>query len=207
MFKRLPTRFSLIAVLLGLTACATVPQGSAQISDQPIPSGITSKVSLGSMIAVPPGVGVEGNQARVVDEYYSASGRHCVRVELKQAGSSTRVICQRESGNWSFTRSLFNDQIPVDSDELLITTPFNAIESNAAELMDIDQSSVADKLGAAFETHYTLLPAFDGDKLWNFAGTSTAGPAMWKQSAMASASGLSDLVGHVDISELITGRR
>jgi hypothetical protein len=198
MFKRLPTRFSLIAVLLGLTACATVPQGSAQISDQPIPSGITSKVSLGSMIAVPPGVGVEGNQARVVDEYYSASGRHCVRVELKQAGSSTRVICQRESGN---------DQIPVDSDELLITTPFNAIESNAAELMDIDQSSVADKLGAAFETHYTLLPAFDGDKLWNFAGTSTAGPAMWKQSAMASASGLSDLVGHVDISELITGRR
>jgi hypothetical protein len=207
MFKRLPTRLSLIAVLLGLTACATVPQGSTRISDQGMSTSSTKKVSLGSMIAVPPSAGVDGNQVRVVDEYFSASGRHCVRVELKQSGSSTRVICQRESGNWSFTRSLFNDTIPVVSDELLITTPLNVIESNSAELPAVNQSSVADKFGTAFETHYAQLPSFDGDSVWNFVGTSMAGPAKWTQIAMASVSDLHDLVAPMASDEPTSGRR
>lgn len=207
MFKRLLTRLSLIAVLLGLTACATVPQGSTQIPDHPTSGSVTNKVSVGSMIAVPPGVGVDGNQVRVVDEYFAASGRRCVRVELKQPNSSTRVICQRESGDWSFTRSLFNDQIPAVSDELLITTPLKGNEPSSTEFPELNQSSVVDKFGTTFEAHYALLPSFDGGSLWNYAGTSTAGPAKWTQLALASAAGLLDLVGGIDIREPINGSR
>jgi hypothetical protein len=210
MFKQLPTRLSLIAVLLGLTACATVPQGSTQISAQAISGSITDKVSLGSMMDVPPEGGLDGRQARVVDEYFSASGRHCVRVELKQSGGPSRVICQRDSGNWSFTRSLFNHEISVVSDELLITTPLEGIETNPAQLPEVDHSSVADKLGTRFETHFTSLPSFDGDSLWNFAGTSTAGPAKWPQSlalASLSLSVLQNSIGKVLLEEPLAGSR
>ena len=211
MFKRLPTRLSLIAVLLGLTACATVSQGQTQISAQARSGSITDKISLGSMMDVPPDGGVDGRQARVVDEYFSASGRHCVRVELKQSGGSTRVICQRDGGNWSFTRSLFNNVIPDDNDELLITTPLESTESNhPARLPEVDHSSVADKLGTRFETHFTSLPSFDGDSLWNFAGTSTAGPAKWPQPlALASLSSLvlQSSIGSAPIEVPFAGRR
>jgi hypothetical protein len=210
MFKRLPTRFSLIAVLLGLTACATVPHGQTQISAQAISDSITDKVSLGSMMEVPPEGGVDAGQARVVDEYFSASGRHCVRVELEQSGGSTRVICQRDGGNWSFTRSLFNNETPVVSDELLITTPLEGMESNPAQLPEVDHSSVADKLGTRFETHFTSLPSFDGGSLWNFAGTSTAGPANWSQPlalASLSSSVLQYSIGTVPVEAPLAGRR
>jgi hypothetical protein len=207
MLKQLPTRFSLIAVLLGLTACATVPPGAVQTSAQPTSSSSADKVSLGSLIAVPPGVGVDGNHARVVDEYFSASGRRCVRVELKQAGSSTRVICQRESGKWSFTRSLFNDKIPLVNDEQLITTPFNGIESNSAEFPEVDQTSVTDKFGTTFETHYAPLLTFGIGSLWNFVGTSTAGPTKWTQLTVASAASVLELVGSLNSNESIAGSR
>jgi hypothetical protein len=205
MLKQLPTRISLIAVLLGLSACATVPQGAVQTSAQATSSSFTDKVSLGSLIAVPPGVGVDGNHARVVDEYFSASGRRCVRVELKQAGSSTRVICQRESGKWSFTRSLFNDKLPVVNDEQLMTTPLNGTELNSAELPDIDQSSVSDKFGTTFETHYAPLPAFGSENLRTFAGASTAGPTKWTQLAVASAVSALELAGSIDSNAPIAG--
>lgn len=210
MFKRLPTRLSLIAVLLGLTACATVPQGETQNSAQARSSSITDKVSLGSMMDLPPDGGVDGRKARVVDEYFSASGRHCVRVVLKQSGGSTRVICQRDGGNWSFTRSLFNDEIPNVSDELLITTPLEGMESNPAQLPEVDQSSVADMLGTRFETHFTSLPAYDSNSLWNFSGTSTAGPATWSQPlalVSLSSSLIQNSIGSDPIEESLAGRR
>lgn len=207
MYKRLLTRLSLTAVVLGLTACATVSQDLSVISEQATSSSITNKVSLGSMIAVPPDGGIDSTQAKVVDEYFSASGRHCVRVEIKESGNSTRVICQREGGQWSFTRALFNDKMPTEREELLITTPLDGVESNPAQLPLTDHSSVADIFGTAFETHFTSLLSFDGDRVWNFAGTSTAGPAKWTQLALANVPALRDLVGFADNNEPITGRR
>lgn len=207
MFKRLPTRLSLIAVLLGLTACATVPQGSTSITNPVIVGSNTNGVSLGAMIAVPPNAGVEGDQARVVDEYFSASGRQCVRVELAKAGSSTRVICQREGGDWSFTRSLFNDQVPEVSNEPLITTPLKPIDSTAVELPDPGQSGVVETLGSAFDIYYKPLSSYDTGGAGNYSGTWTAGPAIWAKVALADSSDLYEFVGPAMGDELNTGTR
>lgn len=207
MFKRLLTRLSLIAAMLGLAACATVPQGLNSVSDQSAPQGITKKVSLGSMIAVPENSDVEGGQAKVVDEYFSASGRHCVRVEIEGAGNNSRVICEREGGNWSFTRSLFNNEVPTTNNDLLIKTPLDRSESSPAEQPEVDHSSIADVLGTEFGTHYAELPSYNSDSVWDFAGTSTAGPEKWTQLALAAVPVLRELVGFTHNDEPITGRR
>ena len=207
MFKRLPTRLSLIVILFGLTACATIPRGSIPIVDESVTSSITEKVSVGSMIAVPPGGGITDTHARVVDEYYSASGRHCVRVELTNSNGSTRVVCQREQGNWSFTRSLFNDEVPNVNEELLIKTPLNDAKSNPLKIPNIDQSSIADSLGTAFVNHYMQLAPYNGSDSWNFMGTSSAGPAKWSRLAVAGIPSLAELLGSAAIETPITGRR
>jgi len=113
-------------------------------------------------------------------------------------------MCQRESGEWSFTRSLINDRIPSASDELLITTPLEQNESNSAERSKVDQSSTTEKSGNVFDTHYTVLTSFDGASVWDFTGTSTAGPASWARLALASDTNALSLI---DIDEPIAGRR
>lgn len=205
MLKRLSARLSLITVLLGLTACASVPSGSSKVFDQTNAGGIASKVSLGSLIAVPPGVGIDDKHARVVDEYFAASGRHCIRVQLEQTGSSTRVVCQRESGNWSFTRALLDDEIPADNEEALIKIPVNGVDSDLNESVESDQSSVIDRLGIAFDTQQAHLPALSGESLQTFSATSMEGPVNWTQMALAGAADFSALKRVLGISDMHRG--
>jgi len=158
-----------------------VPQESTQYFDDEHSVGITQNVPIGSMIDVSSDGGVIANEARVVEEYYSASGRHCARVELKQPGDPIRVMCEREDGGWSLTRSLLSKGNSAVSDETLIKAPLKSTESKPVRLPKVDKPSAAERLVVAFESHYSLTPTFDSDSV----ETSTVAPELRADLAMA----------------------
>jgi len=219
MLQQVTTRLSVIAIVLGLSACASTPRGEYP-SVQPSFQGNTARVSMGSVIDVPStDESLAGKQARVLEQYHSASGRQCLRVEIQSNVPTQRVMCERDNGEWSMTRSLFNSDVPADEDKLLIKTPLSANEvesvkqiepvSTAQNLSAPAPSTVADSVGLDFDVHYSHLSSFDGNQVWDYAGTSTAGPKKWAATSLASLAELplSDSVAPETIETPITGRR
>ncbi len=196
MLKRMPTRLLLVAMVLGLSACATVPQPTAWPTFEPVYHENTFKVALGSLIDVPAVDEKNPGEARVVEEYHAASGRHCLKVEMLGEDVGNRIMCQRDNGQWSFTRSLFTTVAPRSQEELLIQTPLNEkvtkrvapVEVAPVEVATddvIEHPSVAEVFGTQFRNLLTTFKSFDGKSAWNYAGTITAGPAKWVELAEA----------------------
>ena len=213
MLKRMPTRLLLVAMVLGLSACATVPQPTAWPTFEPVYHENTFKVALGSLIDVPAVDEKNPGEARVVEEYHAASGRHCLKVEMLGEDVGNRIMCQRDNGQWSFTRSLFTTVVPRSQEELLIQTPLHEkvtkrvapVEVAPVELATVDATkypSVAESFGTDFTPTLTTLNSFDGQSAWNYAGTITAGPAKWLELAVTSNS---FMMANAD--GFITGRR
>jgi len=211
MQKRMPTRFLLILMLLGLSACSTVPKSSTPQSLYSTQATAFQTVSLGSVIPVPKTGESLAGEARVLEEYQSASGRHCLRVEMDGENRSIRVMCERDNGEWSLTRALFDSTAPEEKEPLLMTTPLSTEDVNIQERAKINQSSVAEVIGVDFDTHLAQGLSFDGQNVWNYAGTVTAGPAKWSElaleAALKNAAEIVMIVQPDKRNEPITGRR
>ncbi len=205
MLMSMPTRLLLIATVLGLSACATLPQSTAMPSFDPVLPTNTFKVALGSIIDVPQVKSTDPGEARVLAEYHSASGRHCLKVEMQTPSKPDRVMCQRDNGEWSFTRSLFTSQIAPVTEEPLVKSPANEAIANVEvvpEPLPIEDVPTGVELfGATFEAAHLNLASFDVQSVWNFAGTYSAGPANWAAVAVASGEAMSE------VEEFISGRR
>ena len=203
MLMSMPTRLLLIATVLGLSACATLPQSTAMPSFDPVLPTNTFKVALGSIIDVPQVKSTDPGEARVLAEYHSASGRHCLKVEMQTPSKPDRVMCQRDNGEWSFTRSLFTSQIAPVTEEPLVKSSNNEAIANveAVPAPAVDVPSGVELFGATFEAAHLNLASFDVQSVWNFAGTYSAGPANWAAIAVASGEAMSE------VEEFISGRR
>ncbi|MFK8077538.1 MAG: hypothetical protein AB8B84_13210 [Granulosicoccus sp.] len=205
----MPTRLLLIAAVLGLSACTTLPQSTAMPSFEPVLPTNTFKVALGSIIDVPQVKSSDPGEARVLAEYHSASGRHCLKVEMQTPLKPDRVMCQRDNGEWSFTRSLFTSQIaPVTKEPLVKSSTNEAIAKVESEPAPVpvrvrvkDVPSGVELFGATFEAAHLNLASFDVQSVWNFAGTYSAGPANWADVVAASGEAMSE------VEEFITGSR
>jgi len=220
MLQQVTTKLLVIAIVLGLSACASAPRGDYP-NGQPSFHGGAERVSMGSVIDVPSNEeSLKGKQARVLEQYHSASGRHCLRVEIQSNVPTQRIMCERENGQWSMTRSLFNSEVPVVEENLLIKTPLSANEIESVkqnESVSVEKkrvasapSTVADSVGLDFNIHYSHLSSFDGNHVWDFAGTATAGPEKWAAMSLASLASLplsTESVALEAIEEPITGRR
>lgn len=203
MLMSMPTRLLIVAMVLGLSACTTLPQSTAMPSFEPRLPTNTFKVSLGSIIDVPQAKNTDPGEARVVAEYHSASGRHCLKVEMQTPTKPDRVMCQRDNGEWSFTRSLFTSQTAVVPEEPLIKSSVNeaVAEVEVAPVPAVDVPSGVELFGSQFEAAHLNLASFDVQSVWNFAGTFNAGPANWTEMAIARNEAL------IAAEEFITGRR
>jgi len=220
MLQRVTTRLLLIGMMLGLSACASTPRGDYP-DVQPSFQGGTARVSMGSVIDVPSNDdSLKGEQARVLEQYHSASGRQCLRVEIQSDIPTQRVMCERDNGEWSMTRSLFNSEVPAVEDDLLIKTPLSAVEAEPFDLTESvstalqhtisGSSTVADSVGLDFDVYFSHLSSFDGKHVWDYAGTATAGPEKWAAMSLASLANLplsNESVAAESIEEPITGRR
>ena len=102
-------RLMLLSVVLVLSACGSLPQQSSPIKTAVVNSNtVISKASVGTRMSLPAGNELGLPSVLVVDEYLAASGRICRLVEVEPLGDETRVMCQRVSGEWGFTRALIS---------------------------------------------------------------------------------------------------
>jgi len=218
MLMRVTTRLLLIAIVLGVSACASAPRGNSPTA-LPSYQGSGETFSLGAVIDLPANEesSLEG-KARVLDEYFSASGRRCARVELQTVSKAQRIMCERDDGQWSLTRSLFDSEHPGASRDLIIKTPLSSYESAPVALvpepvndeLQATQPVVLNSIGLDFDVRYAHLSSFDGRRAWNFAGTSTAGPESWATTPLATLANVSVNASGLESQQLdepITGRR
>lgn len=201
MLMSMPTRLLLIATVLGLSACSTLPQSTSLPMFEPVLPSNTFKVALGSIIDVPQMESTDPGEARILAEYHSASGRHCLKVEMQTPSKPDRVMCQRDNGEWSFTRALFTSQTtPFPKKQVVETSQTEAIAAvEPAPVVDVPNG--IELFGAQFESAHLNLASFDVQSVWNFAGTYSAGPAKWTELAVASTDAL------LEDEDFITGRR
>lgn len=195
--------FLLIAGALWLTGCAT-PSGKTTANNVPnsevsSPSQVSaSKVGdarPGDVVDLPAG-NVFGEAIVVVgDDYTAASGRLCRRLRSEMGSEISRIVCQRESGEWYSPRALYTNNLESASQAFQATKPVAIIEPLAKPLDpdSVDTSSIVvvelgdDDLqtGTAkvrtntgnIETEKHMLE--DGETLWSFSRRITGNALNW----------------------------
>jgi len=197
-FKRL-SWLLLLAVSLWLTGCAT------SSSNRPTVIAPANAVAQqlgdarpGDIVDLPVGNDIGENTVVVGNDYTAASGRLCRRLRSTSGAMLSRVVCQRESGEWYSPRSLYSNK--VSSAKPLFSTPISSTAASATEQAvdlselgeDQTQSIVAVELGeddlqstgakvrsanSTIDTQKFMLE--QGETLWSFSRRVTGNALNW----------------------------
>lgn len=212
MFMQTPTlvRSSLLSAVMALSACSTLPpaEPSAVSTADRVSSQGLDKAAVGSRITLPANNALGVSSVQIVDEYRAASGRLCRRVQVSPTDDSSRVMCQRKNGQWSFTRALISNSLrQTMKNQPLVSTPLSSelmqdgqeVVDTAAQAMVLSAADTNEVpgLGNAMATAADAsappvqLRLNPGETLWRFAARTTGNPENWTH--IAKLNGISDV--------------
>lgn len=180
MSSLLPVRFSLCCLVLSLGACSATPErdlewlsGSGQVS-RSVGADSRAPESVGTFLQLPAGNTPGVSEVRVLHEYRAASGRLCRQVEVPQQGNSIRVMCEREKGNWSFTRAL----VGSEGNESAVVT---VVEHRETGIWGTSSSAVRVASNSSLASRPTVQERLGaGESLWRFAARTTGNALNWE---------------------------
>ena len=193
MYSFLPERLAIVCLAFVLSACGTQPLREQTIEPDVAPALTTSSASAvasatqGSIVQLPANNPLGVSEVRVIDDYRAASGRLCRRVQLPGKDGSVRVLCQRDYGQWSYTRALVTSQA---SDAYI--EPFTAAASSRPPVSSVPSASGAlpvssvppdPRLPQASSVPPVQLRMQAGETLWRFAARTTGRSENWERIA------------------------
>jgi len=202
MQNNLLVRLSLLSVMAGLSACSTLPEHASSIDASS--NATMTRAAVGSRVVLPAGNELGATSVRIVDEYRAASGRLCRRVEISAPGDVSRVMCQREQGQWTFTRGLFSSSSRQGLPPLVLAAmPSGSVDqqdpiivdSASLEIADATQVQNADAVVALTASGEESADAVQlrlnaGETLWRFSVRTTGDAMNWTR--IAQFNGISD---------------
>lgn len=203
--KRLSS-FLLIAGSLWLSGCITPPSKIAANNTVNAPPTAAAtqlgNARPGDVVDLPVG-NVFGETVIVVgDNYTAASGRLCRRLRSNAGSVLSRIVCQRESGEWYSPRSLYSNNQQSVKESFQGASSLGEGESVdlnsivVVELGDDDlQTSSATTSNTTVHTATTPVETSkqvlrEGETLWSFSRRVTGNARNWN--AIADINGIDD---------------
>ncbi len=192
--------FTLMVGVLLLTGCAA-PGGKSLAPSPTLSSNQTAADQIGAAqpgdVIDMPASNLFGAPTVVVgNDYTAASGRLCRRLRSGDGALLSRIVCQRETGEWYSPRALYSNEPTSFRQSTRVDTTAAGASADTSSIVVVElgeddlnvQDSKVESLDTTVATEQHTLQA--GETLWSFTRRVTGNALNWN--AVADVNGIDD---------------